>query len=311
MKHNASRPGLIYQNAFVQLLVSLFVLLFTALVLSGITLLAGRLIFGDWISYIVNVHGDLSEVQLAYLKFAQALQHISFFVIPPVIVAWLMTGQASKYLKLSVSPGFTPVMLVAILSLVLLPLTGDLGVLNSGLNLPEWLSGMESWMQRKEEEAVWLTSWLIKSENIQSLLLNIFILAILPAIGEEFLFRGVLQQIFEKMFRSAHLSILVTAILFSASHLQFYGFLPRLLLGFVFGYLFYWSKSMWLPMVAHFVNNLVPVILSYSLGWESVNSKVQEIARGEWYTWILPLILSGILIITIRDIFKNPGYSEQ
>lgn len=310
MKHNANSPGLISRSAFVQLLAALFVLLFSALVLSGLALLAGRLFFGEWLSNI-SFQGELSPEQLAYLKFAQALQHISFFVIPPLLVAWLMTGQVFRYFGMHIFPGYTALLLVIILALALLPLTGDLGVLNSGLKLPEWLSGLESWIQSKEDEAANLTAWLIESGNTRSLLVNIFILALLPAVGEELLYRGVLQQIFEKLFRSAHLSVLVTAVLFSASHLQFYGFLPRFLLGLVYGYLFYWSRSIWLPVLAHFVNNLVPVILARAFGWETLNSKVRDLAGGEGYTWIIPLLLSLVLMYAVRDIFRNPGYSER
>ena len=115
----------------------------------------------------------------------------------------------------------------------------------------------------------------------------------------------------EKLFRSALLPVLVTAVLFSASNLQFYGFLPRFLLGLVYGYLFYWSRSIWLPVLAHFVNNLVPVILARAFGWETLNSKVRDLAGGEGYTWIFPLLLSLVLMYAVRDIFRNPGYSER
>ena len=90
-----------------------------------------------------------------------------------------------------------------------------------------------------------------------------FLIALIPAIGEELLFRGVLQQLFTKWTGEAHLAIFISAFLFSAIHLQFFGFLPRFVLGLVLGYMFYWSKNLWLPILAHFTNNAFAIIFNY------------------------------------------------
>ena len=88
-------------------------------------------------------------------------------------------------------------------------------------------------------------------------------IALLPAVGEELIFRGIIQRILKNLFRSGHLSVWVTAFVFSAIHFQFYGFLPRFILGLVFGYLFLWSETLWLPVIAHFINNGVLLLLVY------------------------------------------------
>ena len=104
------------------------------------------------------------------------------------------------------------------------------------------------------------------------MILNLFIIAILPAVGEEFFFRGVLQKILIRLFKSGHVAIWVTAFIFSAIHFQFFGFVPRFILGLIFGYLFFWSSTLWLPVISHFINNAVPVIMAYIQGMEKFNA---------------------------------------
>jgi len=88
-------------------------------------------------------------------------------------------------------------------------------------------------------------------------------IAIIPAIGEELFFRGVMQRIFSDWFKNMHVAIFFTAFLFAAIHMQFYGMLPRMMLGVLFGYLYYWTGSLWVPVFAHFLNNGAAVIVSY------------------------------------------------
>ena len=101
--------------------------------------------------------------------------------------------------------------------------------------------------------------------------------------------------------------MLLTAFLFSATHLQFYGFLPRLILGLTFGYMYLWSGSIWLPVLAHFVNNAIPVFLSYLLGWENINSAVDEFSMQDGLIVIVPTIIAALILFNIRRI--SPGYS--
>jgi hypothetical protein len=121
-------------------------------------------------------------------------------------------------------------------------------------------------------------------------------IALLPAIAEELIFRGVFQTIFQRLFRSGHLAIWVTSLIFSTIHFQFFGFIPRLILGLVFGYLFYWSGTLWLPVISHFLNNAFPVIMTYIEGIEKVKAPVDIPLFHQ--AIILPLpIISGLLIL--------------
>jgi membrane protease YdiL (CAAX protease family) len=118
-------------------------------------------------------------------------------------------------------------------------------------------------MKLKEAQMAEMTKQLLVMKSIPVLLINLLMLAIIPAVGEEFIFRGCLQKIFGRWIGNYHIAIWITAIIFSGIHFQFYGFMPRMLLGALFGYLLVWSGSLWLPILAHFMNNGVAVVTAY------------------------------------------------
>jgi membrane protease YdiL (CAAX protease family) len=168
--------------------------------------------------------------------------------------------------------------------------------------LPEWLSGMERWMKNAEENAALLTEAFLKVETTQGLLFNLFMIALLPAIGEELLFRGVIQKIFTGWTRSHHWGIWITAILFSALHIQFYGFIPRMLLGVLFGYLLIWSGSIWLPVIAHFVNNGFAVMAIFLIDKNLLDPAVENIGGtpDSYYSAFLSFAVVCALLLIIK-----------
>lgn len=134
---------------------------------------------------------------------------------------------------------------------------------NSKLDFPAYADEFEKWAREREDTAAELTEFLTKLSSRGELLLALLIIAVLPAVGEEIVFRGLIQNELYRGTNNIHVAIWVAAILFSAIHMQFYGFLPRLLLGAIFGYLYYWSGNLTLAIIAHFVNNAVSVIALY------------------------------------------------
>ena len=160
------------------------------------------------------------------------------------------------------------------------------------MNLPGWLSGLEAWMRTKENYASELTGLLIKSAGIGALIINVIVLAIIPSVAEEMIFRGILQQILCRIFRSYHIGIWITAFLFSAIHFQFFGFFPRLILGLSFGYLFYWSGNLWLAIIAHFINNAVLVVMSHFMGWNELGNKASGLAEKQILFPLVPALIS-------------------
>ena len=140
--------------------------------------------------------------------------------------------------------------------MLITPFIGLLLEWNMMIPFPDWLLSSDG-----KSEAI--VEAFLKMSTYWDLLFTLLVVAVVPAIGEELLFRGYLQQSFSKWLSNPHVAIIVTAVLFSAIHLHFQGFFPRFILGVLLGYLFYWSGSLWLPILAHFTNNAQAVIFSY------------------------------------------------
>ncbi|HCC70994.1 MAG TPA: hypothetical protein DEQ09_07585 [Bacteroidales bacterium] len=286
----------------IQFLVSMLVILVISIAGLIITLLTAWLIFD-----IAPGETDISQLnfsinQVNYLKFLQAFQHISMFLVPSLVIAYLMKGDTTSFLKLKQKPGLASALLSIIFIALIIPLNSYLAWLNEGLDLPAWLGGLEQWISMKESQAERLTHLLIDTPGFGVLVINIFVIAVIPALGEEFLYRGVLQNIFNKWFKSGSLAVLITAIIFSATHMQFYGFLPRFILGLGFGFIYLWSRNIWLPVLAHLTNNIIPVILSYFIGWENINSTADDFSSGDGLISIIPAIIAVLILVSIQRI---------
>lgn len=127
--------------------------------------------------------------------------------------------------------------------------------INQNLIFPEMLSGFEAWAKAKEEQLKILTEYITTFDSNAQFMFGLLAIAIFPAIGEELVFRGVFQTLFFKSFKNIHVAIWISAFLFSAIHLQFYGFVPRFLLGALFGYIYFWTGNILIPIAGHFANN--------------------------------------------------------
>jgi len=202
-------------------------------------------------------------------------------------------------------PQINEIVLVVVLAFCIFPITGFTGELNATMHLPDWLSGVEQWMTKKEESAARLLDSIMTQDTFLVVILNVMMIAVLPAIGEEMIFRGVFQKILSDLFRSGHLAIWITAFLFSAFHFQFFGFVPRFILGLVFGYLFFWSGTLWLPIISHFINNAVPVIGACIYGWDKVNVLSDIPLWKQMVVLPLPVLISAVILLYFRNKSKK------
>jgi membrane protease YdiL (CAAX protease family) len=199
------------------------------------------------------------------LKYFQIVNQIGVFIAPAILFVILTDDHISEYLgfnkglkKFSVFFGF-------IVLMVSLPFINWVVLINGEIHLPGFLSGVESWMRESEDEASKLTDAFLATNNWGGLVVNLVMVAGLAAIGEELIFRGILVKLFREWTHNIHLAVIIPAFLFSALHLQFYGFFGRLILGLVLGYLFVWSGSLWVPILVHFLNNAMAVLLSFMI----------------------------------------------
>ena len=287
-------------------------LVFIAFACFGITFIIGTIV--GLLLFNINIL-ELSSVlenmynpeNIAILKYFQILQTIGLFVLPPFIFAYFINRNPKSYLNLDKKSSIEIYLLAGFAMLLALPIINFFADINSKMNLPDFLSGVENWMRDKEVTAEELTKIFVYTENFPGFLLNLFMIAILPAIGEELIFRGVIQKLFTEAFNNVHWGVIIASILFSAFHLQFYGFIPRMLLGLFLGYLFVWSKNIWIPIFAHFVNNGAAVTAYYLLDEETVTKNLEEVgttADTLIYT-LLSIIVVSILIMTFRKKTMN------
>jgi uncharacterized protein len=287
------------RHPFFQLILSLFIILICFLACTLVAMLIAIPLFGiDSLTTLPSVLDVTNPETIRILKYFQVMQTLGMFVVPPFVIAWLLRGKISDFLLLNRGIPGVLILLVVFLVLFVNPFINFLGSLNAGMVFPEWLSGLEKWMRSAEDQAARLTEIFLKVDSFSGLLFNLFMIAVLPALGEELLFRGVLQRIITRWLRNAHWGIAITAVLFSAFHLQFYGFLPRFLLGLIFGYLLLWSGSVWLPVIAHFVNNAAAVVTMWMVNEQRISPAIEEIGttpEGAYIT-VISLALTGILL---------------
>ncbi len=291
-----SEYGSTERHPFISLLLLLMLAFAGAFIFTIIAVLIGGAIYGIQ-PLLEMASGEQND--LGFLKLVQIFSSIGIFIAPPLFLARLESKNRMAYLKLNRFPISLVVLAVFIMfsSGALLEWTAEI---NRSMKLPGFLKGVEDWMRSQEIEISKLTKQLLTMNSVPQLLVNLLMIAIIPAIGEELFFRGGIQQIFNKWFKNHHVAIWLTAIIFSAIHIQFYGFIPRMLLGALFGYMLVWSKSLWLPMLAHFLNNGIAVITAYIYQQKGIS--LDKLDQAEPFPWPVYLV-SFVVTLTLLWFF--------
>lgn len=250
------------------------------------------------IFYLAHIsYSDMSHYP-DMMRVLQLLSAIGTFLLPALAFAWLCSDNPKEYLWMEncKSNGKHALYGLTYLSVLLLsPTITLIGLLNKQMELPAFMAPVENWMRVQEEAAEQVTLILLSGEGILTLLFNLFVIALMAGITEEFLFRGALQRVIGKWTSNHHVVIWSAAIFFSAFHMQFFGFLPRMLLGAYFGYLLYWSRNIWLPVFAHFTNNALAVI-----SMSDTRLKENEFITGEISNeHLLPYTIVAVVMLSL------------
>lgn len=310
MKHSLFE----YFSPFSKLVFAVFAVISVFFIVSFIGILIAVPFFGISLTNLEQTLNFENANNISLLKYIQIIQSIGLFIIPSLILGFLFYHKNPDIfgLRLNKSPISISLVLIVLVMLFGLPVINFSAEINSYLKLPEWLSPVENWMKATEENAQHLTEVFLNVNSFEGMLLNLFMIAVIPAIGEEFLFRGIIQRVFIDWTKNQHIGIFIGAFLFSALHLQFYGFLPRLLMGLLFGYAIVWSKTIWLPIAAHFTNNAAAVILYFIYNEETVSQEIDTIGTsGTPVTYLLlSMVLAGGLIYIIYLTEKEKSNSE-
>ena len=244
------------------------------LILVAITMgvvLAGNLIGAVVVAAIYGLDMVLNIAQLDLsapgtvnaLWILQILGTTLPLLVVPLVFARFVVKQPQEYLKPSFQFPWTLIVIVIGVMVVSSPMIELLGRINQNMVLPEYLSGVQKWMRDSEDKAQKLVEFLLKMDSVAAVIANVIAIGLFTAIVEELMFRGCMQTIFVKWTGNVHAAVWITGILFSAFHMEFFGFLPRLLLGVLFGYFTAWSGSVWPAVWAHFLNNASAVVAFY------------------------------------------------
>lgn len=231
----------------------------------------------------LNENSDIS--QRKYISNILAINHLSTFLLPVlVLLSLLYYNKWTSIVKLTTPKNIGLLILGVFWLLLSYPFIEWLYTVNKAIPLPQWMNTMEDSTNE-------IVINLLGTTDIGLLLLNLLVMAILPALGEELVFRGVVQPNLIKMVSNYHIAIWITAFIFSAIHMQFQGFLPRMVLGALLGYLSFWSKNLWFPIIAHFFNNAIQVVAFFIVKKNNIDIDLNNNFEFPIYILIISLIL--------------------
>ncbi len=237
---------------------------------------------------------DKSELFL--MKVSQLFSVIVLFVVPAFIYAYVFSPEKISILKLRPTQ-WVYVGLVFAAFVAALPAIGVMAKWNSAITFPEPLKGLELLLKNAEKNAENITLAFLQMDNVFDLLINLIVIALAAAVSEEIFFRGVIQTHLLKITKNIHVSVWIASILFSALHGQFFGFFPRMFLGAMLGYFFVYSGSLWIPMIGHFLNNGIQVVITYFMLQTHTIQEVKDMNVGGDLIWLG--VLSALVTIAL------------
>ena len=262
-------------HPFTRLILLGILMIVSFVVVTGLSVFAALPFTGGQV--LEYFSGNQSAEGLNLMRYFQIMSHVGLFIVPALAFAFILSHNPLKYLGFAANSGLRRLVLGSLIMLVAAPLSAYVFELNQHMHFPDGLKSVETWMRNMETTAEQMTRYFVAVDTWQSLLFNVFMIAVIPSIGEELIFRGLIQKLFTQWTRNQHIAVLITAILFSAMHLQFFSFLPRFVLGMLLGYMFVWSGNIWVPIVAHFVNNLAALLLFFYFERGIISFDIEDI----------------------------------
>ena len=259
--------------------------------LTFMLLLIFGLVFSSVLGVLVAMTNGGSIFDLKNLQIIQVLNQVIGFLMPPVVYVMLVQEKPFKYLGFNKLPAWSILGIVAMFTVI--PFLSMVTDWNDGIVFPESMRAIEEQLRNTQKQSEEIIKTFISQGSLCSSLL---IIAALAAVSEELLFRSVIQKALIKLFKNAHVAIIVTAFVFSAVHMDFFGFFPRAILGVMLGYMFWLSGSIFPSMLMHFVNNATIVMLYYLNTRGFINIDVEHFGNTDN---VLVILLSLITTVAI------------
>ncbi len=212
-------------------------------------------------NFISNpMQDEMGRMPLLILQGATSV--VSFIISPLLYIHYYEKQNSTGYMAMPF-PLWPSVLLTVLLTQSFMFVNTPIIEWNMNVHLPEFMRGLEQMAQQQEQYLKEITEYVTHFDSLAQLFMGLTVIAIIPGIGEELLFRGLIQNKLSAIFKNPHIGIWLAAFLFALFHFQFYGLIPRMLLGALFGYLYWWSGSLLLAIIAHFFNNGFTLIMVY------------------------------------------------
>lgn len=238
---------------------------------------------------------------VGFLKYFQVINQLGVFIAPALLFGYLYHRKTVDYLHINKGFVFSFLGLSLVLIIMVIPFINRLVEINEHMQLPQFMWRIESWMQASEMQTRELTQAFLNTDSVSGLFINLFVIALMASLSEELLFRGVILRMFYSSTRNIHIAVLLSAILFSALHMQFYGFLPRTLLGIIFGYLFVWSGSLWIPIILHFIFNGISVVAAYLFANGQIETNYEALGTNQSNLVVLASAIGSLALMYLLN----------
>jgi uncharacterized protein len=280
---------------------------FTGLVFQLLGIFMATLFYDVSLSELLQSGDLLDQGQINAFKLVQIIGALGTFVFSSLLLSFVYTGKWLGYFPFRQLTDSKAVVLIILIMVAALPFVNFLTEMNQRLEFP--FSGVEQYLRQMEEQTEKLMMTLIRADHLGALLVNLFMIALIPAVGEELVFRGLIQRHLTEWFRNPHVAIIVASAIFSLVHFQIYSFLPRFFLGLVLGYTFYYGKSIWYPIIAHLANNTLGVLFYYFYMNELTGDSLETIGTMEMVpaaALISLLLVAFLMVVWVKMVRSNP-----
>jgi len=290
-------------------LFSVVILFILGLVFQFLGAFLAAWIYGFSVTDVLALEAYEDPDYVAASKLIQILGSIGTFIIPALLFSYLFVGDVFSLYRFRSPVGMNSMLLVILMMVSVIPFINYMAEINMKMQVP--IRALDELLRSLESTAEEMMVAFTATTSIGGLLMNMLMIGIVAAVGEELIFRGLLQGLLSAMIRNIHLAVLVTALLFSAVHFQFFSFLPRFFLGVILGYLMYYGKSIWYPILAHFVNNAMGVIYYYFNSRGSADDMLEEIGTSTLIPVAAVLSLALFLLFAVLWYIQTAKYAIQ
>ncbi|UXX80640.1 CPBP family intramembrane metalloprotease [Reichenbachiella carrageenanivorans] len=244
----------------------------------------------------ISTEQPVPALQLV-LVLVQGVSAVLSFIVVPTLFIWRFQESTLSSYFMNRGLSVPVVLITAGLTLSLMVVNSLLIEWNMHVEFPESLAAT---FDQMEEQGRIMTAYLTDFYSLPYFLLVMLVVAVVPALGEELLFRGLIQKYFQGIWGNPHVAIWATAVFFSAFHMQFYGFVPRMVLGAFFGYLFYFSGNLWYASIAHFINNGFTLVMMYLFQQRVVAYDIEGAESVSIWPTLVFAIIGGFLFVLFK-----------